>query len=189
MRKNKTCPVCLEKEIKVRSKMCKSCSNKSRIDPGKGGRYLRTEEIRKKCGKYLRTEEIRSKSSASHKGKKHSEEAKQKISEGHKGKKHFEETKQKISESKKAERNPMWKGSNVGYAALHEWIKNRLDKPPLCSICGEKPPIDLANKSGEYKRDINDFEWLCRRCHMISDGRMVKLKTIRNNRLIRRVGI
>jgi hypothetical protein len=27
-------------------------------------------------------------------------------------------------------------------------------------------------KKGEYKREINDFKWLCRRCHMKDDGRI-----------------
>ncbi len=36
-------------------------------------------------------------------------------------------------------------------------------------------PLDLSNKSGKYKRDLIDWEWLCRRCHMIKDGRLDKL--------------
>jgi len=75
-----------------------------------------------------------------------------------------------------AEKNGMWKGDEVGLNSLHEWIKNRFPKPKLCVSCKEKPPYDLANISQEYKRDINDFEWLCRSCHMIKDGRMGNLR-------------
>jgi hypothetical protein len=69
-----------------------------------------------------------------------------------------------------SETNPNWKGDDVGYAALHEWIGNRKPKPELCEICRKKPPRDLANISGEYKRDIDDYHWLCRSCHMKKDG-------------------
>ena len=48
-------------------------------------------------------------------------------------------------------------------------------KPEYCEDCGKVPPRDLANISQEYKRDINDFEWLCRKCHMTKDGRLNQL--------------
>lgn len=76
------------------------------------------------------------------------------------------------SHSKKSEKNPQWKGNKVGYTALHNWIKSRLSKPQLCENCKKQKPYDLANKSGNYKRDINDWKWLCRRCHMKEDGRL-----------------
>lgn len=63
------------------------------------------------------------------------------------------------------EKNPMWKGNNVKYRGLHSWIERKKKKPKVCEECKTNPPKDLANISGEYKRDINDFEWLCRRCH------------------------
>jgi len=68
--------------------------------------------------------------------------------------------------------NPMWKGDDAGYEALHGYIKRRLPKPELCDQCHESEPYDLANVSGEYKRDLPDWEWLCRKCHMIKDGRL-----------------
>lgn len=90
------------------------------------------------------------------------------------------ESKMKISKTKMAEKNPMWKGNKVGYGALHDWIKSRFPKQKLCNICKIKRPMDLANISQKYKRDINDWEWLCRRCHMIKDGRMKNLKHCNN---------
>ena len=78
--------------------------------------------------------------------------------------------------NKIGELNGQWKGDKVGYSALHEWIKNHFPKPKLCVDCKENPPYDLANISQEYKRELSDWEWLCRRCHMIKDGRMNKLK-------------
>jgi hypothetical protein len=71
--------------------------------------------------------------------------------------------------------NPQWKGDNVKYDALHAWIRRHKIKPTVCEICKIKKPYDLANISGKYKRDINDFQWLCRSCHMKSDGRLNNL--------------
>ncbi len=76
----------------------------------------------------------------------------------------------------KGERNGQWKGKKVGYHSLHEWIKNHKPKPEFCEECKKVKPYDLANISGEYKRDLNDYEWLCRKCHMKKDGRMQNLK-------------
>ena len=72
--------------------------------------------------------------------------------------------------------SPRWKGDDVGYKALHKWIKNHKPKPKVCENCKKNKPYDLANISGKYKRDVKDFEWLCRKCHQISDGRYAKLK-------------
>lgn len=67
--------------------------------------------------------------------------------------------------------NPKWKGDQVGYSGLHDWIRARKPKPDLCEDCKKKPPRDLANLSGEYLRDVNDYRWLCGKCHIIFDGR------------------
>ena len=72
--------------------------------------------------------------------------------------------------------NSQWKGDEVSYNVLHDYIKRHKPKPKLCEDCHEQPSYDLANISGEYHRDINDFKWVCRRCHMRSDGRMNNLK-------------
>lgn len=85
-------------------------------------------------------------------------------------------TKLKMSKSKIEEKNPIWKGNDVQYIALHSWIRRRKNKPKLCEFCNKRKPYDLANISGLYKRDINDFEWLCRKCHMIKDERLKNLK-------------
>ena len=71
--------------------------------------------------------------------------------------------------------NPNWSGSKVGYIALHNWIRRRIKKPELCNRCKKSQPYDLANK-GIYNRELKNWEWLCRRCHMLLDGRMKNLK-------------
>lgn len=84
--------------------------------------------------------------------------------------------------SKLGEKNPQWRGNNVGYEALHEWIKRRIPRPKCCVHCGQQKALDLANISGEYKRDIDDWEYLCRLCHMKSDGRHDQL--IKRNKMV-----
>ena len=65
--------------------------------------------------------------------------------------------------------NIHWKEVGVSKSALHVWVRRHKVKPELCVHCNIKKPYDLANISGEYKRDINDFLWLCRGCHMKYD--------------------
>jgi hypothetical protein len=81
--------------------------------------------------------------------------------------------------------NGMWKGDSVGIKSLHEWICNHKQKPEFCENCKKNKPYDLANVSQKYKRNINDFKWLCRRCHMQEDGRINNLhrnkRNIKNN--------
>ena len=88
---------------------------------------------------------------------------------------HTEAFKLRMSKLHLAEKNPMWKGDRVGYSSLHGWIKRRLPKPKICRRCNTRPSYDLCNISGKYKRDLLDWEWLCRRCHMLKDGRLIKI--------------
>jgi len=81
----------------------------------------------------------------------------------------------KIKRKKVSEKNPMWKGDDVGSPALHNWVRRHKLKPTFCEECNINIPYDLANISQEYHRDVNDFKWLCRRCHMQSDGRSLKV--------------
>lgn len=71
--------------------------------------------------------------------------------------------------------NPQW-ANNVSYRALHQWVRRNKPMANSCENCGAKKPLEAANISGEYKRDISDFEWLCRPCHMQKDGRINNLK-------------
>lgn len=75
---------------------------------------------------------------------------------------------------KRSEKNINWKGDKAGRIAQHRWIRDRKPKPALCVRCNERKPFDLANISGTYKRDVDDYEWLCRKCHMVDDNRMIK---------------
>jgi hypothetical protein len=70
----------------------------------------------------------------------------------------------------------MWRGKDVSLEGLHMWVRSRKPKPILCENCQKVPPYDLANVSQEYKRDLSDWKWICRKCHMLEDGRLEKLK-------------
>lgn len=80
----------------------------------------------------------------------------------------------------RAEKHPNWKGEAVGLIALHQWINHNKPRPAACENCGEvkKQKLDAANISGKYKRDLSDWSFLCRRCHMAGDGRMKQLAAI-----------
>lgn len=75
------------------------------------------------------------------------------------------------------EKNPNWKGDDVGYTALHDWLYIKLGKPNLCEECGttKAKKYEWANISGEYKRDISDYKRLCTSCHRLLDGHAKKM--------------
>lgn len=74
------------------------------------------------------------------------------------------------------EKHFRWKGDKVSYDALHDYITHHKPKPELCEECKKVPPRELANISGEYKRDLNDFRWLCYFCHRKQDKEAVHQK-------------
>lgn len=81
----------------------------------------------------------------------------------------------------KGELDPNWKGENATYSAKHRWIQNNWQKTGICELCFiERPPrkgtrlkwgTHWANKSGEYKRERNDWYELCPKCHKSLDKR------------------
>ena len=107
------------------------------------------------------------------------------------------ETKRKISETAKKrgfgkwmrgrpeEKHSNWKGDKVGKGGLHDWVRKHLGTPKKCEHCGlddEKRVYHWANKSGEYKRELNDWMRLCVPCHHKYDNIHVKLwETLRKN--------
>lgn len=65
------------------------------------------------------------------------------------------------------EKHPLWKGDNVGYTGLHQWVRRKLGTPSRCEFCftEEKRRYQWANISRKYKRDLNDWIRLCPSCH------------------------
>ncbi len=94
------------------------------------------------------------------------------------GRKHTSETLQKMRQTKLGSSNPSWRGDDVGYSALHQWVVSRKPKPEFCEECGKNKPFDLASINDKYTRNINDWQWLCRNCHMKKDNRLYRLHMI-----------
>jgi hypothetical protein len=81
--------------------------------------------------------------------------------------------KEKIRIAHLGDKHPLWKGDNISIYEFHKWIRRNNPEPKFCERCNRKPPYDLAKKEGrKYTRNIDDYEWLCRKCHMIEDGRL-----------------
>ena len=128
------------------------------------------------------SEETKTKQSLAKTGNKHpmfgkhlSEEHKKKIRCSLLGHKHSEETKEKMCwynrKGFKFRKSNHKSDIEIGYRALHQWIKRRKPQPITCEKCGIiNKPLELSNISGKYLRDVNDFEWACRSCN----GKMPK---------------
>ena len=70
-----------------------------------------------------------------------------------------------------------WSGVKPKYSALHKWITKTYGQPMECEWCGfeseNKYQIQWANKTGEYKRDKDDWLRLCAKCHYAFDRKGV----------------
>lgn len=108
----------------------------------------------------------------SFKGRKHSQETIKKISIANRGKTPWNRGKKCPEIGRAGELSSAWRGDDVGYGAVHDWIKKTLGKPSECKNCGTKEAkrFEWANISGEYKRDVNDWLRLCTKCHHKMDG-------------------
>lgn len=63
------------------------------------------------------------------------------------------------------ENNWIWKGNSVKKRALHSRFYKKIIGYGICKFCKKECKTDLANISGKYKTELNDWMWLCRRCH------------------------
>jgi len=91
----------------------------------------------------------------------------------------------KQAQERFGENNPNWKGEKVSYTGIHDYIKWHKPTPKACELCGDtKKVLDLANVSQKYLRDLSDWEWLCRKCHMTKDGRIDRM--IKHRKTLRR---
>ena len=55
------------------------------------------------------------------------------------------------------------------YQNIHAWVRRNKPKPKICCICNERRKLELANISGFYNKDIKDFLWVCKKCHILFD--------------------
>lgn len=99
-------------------------------------------------------------------GKALSIEARQKMSAVRKGKRHTIASRIAMATAaKRGANHPDWKGDEIAYSTIHNWLARVAVKTGTCSVCGAKRITQWANLSGEYKRDIADFAELCVPCH------------------------
>lgn len=150
-----------------------------------------TEEHKKKLELSRDKPEVRKKISESKKGSKAwnkgktlTEEHRRRLSESHKGQKAWNKGKKTTDEQKKklslahigklvGEKNPQWKGDDVGYFGLHNWVKRHLGKAKKCEHCGviNAKKYEWANKSRLYLRLLDDWISLCVSCHKKYDSK------------------
>lgn len=118
-------------------------------------------------------------------GTKQSEETKNKISESNKGrtcwiknKKHSPESIEKMKKRKGVEKGRVFKGDNVG---IHYWVERELGKPMICEICKttERKVYDWSNKDHKYRKVVEDWQRLCRKCHKKYDEENNNKKILR----------
>jgi hypothetical protein len=92
------------------------------------------------------------------------------------------------------EKHPFWKGDKAGYCAIHDWVRRRFHVQEKCSTCKKLNYkitqsnglvinyLHLANISGEYKREISDWVYLCPKCHSALDkGRNSMTRVFNSN--------
>jgi hypothetical protein len=65
---------------------------------------------------------------------------------------------------------PWWKGDDVGYNALHAYLRKHYPKSGFCDECSKQKPTEYARIKGrEYSRDRMDYRELCKACHNLYD--------------------
>jgi len=83
----------------------------------------------------------------------------------------------KMGEKETGDRNVAWKGDEASYSCIHKWVRKNKTKPKNCEQCGEKKKrLELSNTSGEYKRDVDDYRYLCIKCHKAYDCGLLPFK-------------
>ena len=60
--------------------------------------------------------------------------------------------------------------AELNYDALHLWVRRHLGKATVCTNCERSDGrIHWANKSREYKKELDDWISLCAKCHVLYD--------------------
>jgi len=65
-------------------------------------------------------------------------------------------------------KHPRWKGDDVGYWGVHDWITKHYGQPTKCEVCGLDDPkrkYHWANLDYKYKRNIKSWKRMCVSCH------------------------
>ena len=89
-----------------------------------------------------------------------------------KTRKPFERTKrsQEFKDKIKGSGNYAWKGDKATVRSIHCWVMDNFVHPETgCENCGSTGRLDWSNKDHKYSRDRNDWQSLCRSCHIRYD--------------------
>ena len=135
-------------------------------------------------GVYVRTEATRKAMSERMRGRIMSPERRRKISLAMQGRVLSPETRQKISEAQsqrgregtRGEKAWNWKEEDVGYSALHRWVRKNFAKTGICQEydrnVGSKTQAGThwACIGHEYTRKREAWRELCPRCHRAFDA-------------------
>lgn len=72
---------------------------------------------------------------------------------------------------------PNFSGTVAEYKALHKWIRVTFPTPVECDHCKSQVAkrYDWASIDNRYTKLREDWEYLCRSCHIKSDGRINQL--------------
>ena len=81
------------------------------------------------------------------------------------GMKHSED----FIERRKGEGNPAWKGEQATVGSKHCWARDNYPKTGTCEHCGQPKRTDWSNKYHTYNRVREDWQELCRSCHIRYD--------------------
>ena len=98
-------------------------------------------------------------------------EVREKISKNKKGIKFKNTEKMKIAFRKRIGRgeeySPNWRGDNAGRVAMHNWVMRKKGKASdyICKHCNNKQGEEWSNRKHDYKRTLDDYVALCRKCH------------------------
>lgn len=86
------------------------------------------------------------------------------------GKHQSKNMKKKMHERFLGDKSTSWKGENISYSGLHNWIHRKYGNATKCEECRSTKNIQWANKTGKYLRDRTDWLQLCPSCHWFQDN-------------------
>lgn len=73
--------------------------------------------------------------------------------------------------------NEFYRRQKAEYTRLHRWVAKSFPTPAECEHCGvqDAKQYDWASIEDRYTRERDDWEYLCRSCHVKSDGRSLPI--------------
>lgn len=77
----------------------------------------------------------------------------------------------KSNKGKFGEDNNAWKGDNILKNSIHSWVARTWGSLKKCDICGTESSkkFEWSNKFHTYKRNRDDWQRLCKKCHIQYD--------------------